>query len=278
MSHCVITMARSLVAGANAQFRANESKHPEGVRILHDPFAHRFVERDPRIQAVRFGRFGWGHLRRELEELQVAHCVRHAAIDRLLCDAAADGFSQVVLIGAGYDMRHRRFPELAATRWFEVDHPATSARKWRILGDPGDVVRVPIDLATTSLAAALPACNRDEPTVFVLEGLIHYLSRARLSALFAEMADVARRRRVILSFIRTEMYEAADSLFIRLVQALREVPRLHFTAPGLADLMSQSGLQGFRAWTNAEQIDRFVPQAADRLVRLSQDVAVAGTT
>ena len=95
-------MNRSLIAGANAWFRAAESERRDA--ILKDDYAIHLAERDPRVQAVRFGRFFIPKLAREIEELQVAHCVRHAAIDRLVLDAIAEGYERVMIVGAGYDI------------------------------------------------------------------------------------------------------------------------------------------------------------------------------
>lgn len=123
----------------------------------------------------------------------------------------------------------------------------------------------------------MPGLDREAPTIFVLEGLIHYLSAERFAALLDELAVLAPRRRVVLSFIRSEMYAAADSLFIRLVQALREVPRLHFETAALHDALARSGLRGVESWTGEAQVERFAPEARGRPLRLSQDVAHGGT-
>src|SRR5215475_8105975 len=100
---------RSLVAGVNALFRANESRRPEGQRLLSDAFADVLSERDPRVSAIRYARFAVPDLRRIVDELQTAHCVRHRAIDELVLEAVRGGFRQIVSIGAGYDMRPLRF-------------------------------------------------------------------------------------------------------------------------------------------------------------------------
>src|SRR4029453_8053476 len=85
--------------------------------------------------------------------------VRHRYIDDRLAHALAGvNIRQVVLLGAGYDTRAWRFAQALAGRpVFEVDFPATSARKARILerhaGElpPVDVRRVEIDFQTQSL-------------------------------------------------------------------------------------------------------------------------------
>lgn len=258
-------MDRSLIAGANAWFRAAESERRDP--ILVDKYAVHLAERDPRIQAVRFGRFAIPPLAREIEELKVAHCVRHAAIDRLVLDAVEDGFARVMIVGAGYDMRASRF---GLKNVVEVDHPATQARKIERLRSlqVAPVTRVAADLMVDDL----PASN--EPTVFVLEGFLHYLSPHRFDDLLHSIA-AAPRARIIASFIRTEMYVNADSLFVNLIRLVQEIPRLHFTTEGLRERLARHGFERFRAWDAGAQIDELVPNARGRRIRLSQDVAVA---
>jgi methyltransferase (TIGR00027 family) len=274
---------RSLVAGVNALFRANESRRPEGQRLLLDTFAGVLAERDPRVLAIRYARVASADLRRIVDELQTAHCVRHRAIDELLLDAvAAGGFRQIVSVGAGYDMRPLRFEtELEGVRCVEIDHPDTLARKERLLaahlGRLRSVERVAIDLLADSLDDALrrTSIDRAQPICFVLEGLIHYLTPERLDALLESIAKASSSDRVvvILSFIRSEVYRSAPSSFIRLVRILREVPRLHFSVAELRELAARHGLKAFSSWTIEEQIERFAQNARGRPIGVSQDVA-----
>jgi methyltransferase (TIGR00027 family) len=256
---------RSLIAGANAWFRAAETQRPG--RILEDRWAIHLAERDLRVQAIRYGRFALPPLRRQIEELQVAHCVRHRAIDERILRAREEGYRQVVILGAGYDMRASRFD---LDDVVEIDHPATQTRKIELLRSlpTKTVTRVALDLGREAPRGWDPSL----PTCFVAEGLIHYLSMQRLEALFSAPAV---RRRWIVSFIRTEMYLRAGSMFLNLVRAVREIPRQHFTTEGLAGMLASHGLSRFRSWTGEEQVRDLVPHAAGRRFTLSQDLAEA---
>ena len=165
-----MTGTRSLVAGVNALFRSREAQAPARARLLHDPYAHLFGERHPLVFALRALRFLLPPLRRLIDELQTAHCVRHRSIDELCLQAVArDGFRQVVVLGAGYDTRPLRLGErLPPVRWIEVDHPATAARKARLSARsrlPGSARRISLDLERDELAPALqrPASTRPRP-------------------------------------------------------------------------------------------------------------------
>jgi methyltransferase (TIGR00027 family) len=274
--------SRSLVAGANALFRAKETSRPASSRILEDRFAARLAERDPRISLVRAARFAIPPLFRAIDELQTAHCVRHRAIDELLLGAVRDhGASQVVIVGAGYDMRASRFADrLAGVRFVEIDHPATMARKVRRLASVEGVravERVPLDLQIDSLGEALRRLDvdRSRPTCIVAEGLIHYLSRPRFDQFLDDVAAGTGPTRFVFSFIHDEMYLRANPLFLALVTAVREVPALSFQREELAALFRARGFEGFRSWTGPEQVETFAPEARGRPFPLSQEVAEA---
>ena len=275
-------MNRSLIAGANALFRAKESTRPNGDRILVDPFAHALAERALRVSAVRFARFVIPPLQRTIDELQTAHCVRHRAIDELVLAAIAEhGVRQVVVIGAGYDMRASRFSQrINGVKWIEVDHPATQARKvalLRAMHEPKSVERVSVDLMDEPLERALARSSFDDTldTCFVAEGVIHYLSNARFDALLSSIASVRAPVRFVFSFIRDEMYAEANPLFLALVTSLREVPALSFSRQELVARCGAHGLDRLSTFTLNEQIERFAPMARERRVRLSQDVGEA---
>src|SRR5690606_12017813 len=55
--------------------------------------------------------------------------LRTAAIDDAVRAAVASGVRQLVILGAGYDGRAWRMPELHGMHVFEVDHPATQRDK-----------------------------------------------------------------------------------------------------------------------------------------------------
>jgi methyltransferase (TIGR00027 family) len=92
-----------------------------------------------------------------------------------------------VLLGAGYDMRAYRFAQsLRGRPVFEVDHPATSRRKARILARHRDelpaarVERVEVDFEVQSFRTELRRAGFSERhrTFFIWEGVSMYLTRS----------------------------------------------------------------------------------------------------
>jgi methyltransferase (TIGR00027 family) len=265
---------RSLVAGVNALFRSREGR--AAVPLIDDPYARLFGEGHPLIWALRALRFALPPLRRLIDELQMAHCVRHRSIDELCLRAAGDGFHQLVVLGAGYDSRPLRLaPRLPEVRWFEVDHPATAARKTRLARRARldwNAARVAVDLERVELGPALASVGFDPtaPACFVLEGLAHYLDRPALARLLAGVAAGPGRRRIILSYIDRQMATRASSLFVALVGLLREVPGTTFDREELAGL---AGLTLTGHWSFAQQVQRLLGTGASG-PRLGQDVAI----
>lgn len=259
-------MSRSLVAGVNALFRARETARRHG-RVLDDPWAGALAEKDPRVLAIRFVRFVVPPLLRTVSELQTAHVVRHRAIDVLVERAISEGFSQIVIVGAGYDMRASRFAK-NGVRWIEADEAETQARKLRLLASRRDarhVERVPVDLSKGSLRDALArtAYVNDAPTCFVAEGLIHYLDERSIDDLLATFARPPRAR-VILSFIDEAMVKRATPTFVRLIKTVREVPSTYFYPSEIGTLGARFGFARARVWSYAEQVDELAPEARGR--------------
>jgi len=120
---------------------------------------------------------------------------------RLLDDAVrafvAGGGRQVVVLGAGYDCRALRLPELAAARVFEVDHPATQRHKREVLDRLGvasparylawDFETHPMD----DLPGALADAGHDPaaPTAAIWEGVTMYLTEAAIDASLRAIAS-----------------------------------------------------------------------------------------
>lgn len=122
--------------------------------------------------------------------------LRTAAIDAAVRGAIAGGATQLVILGAGYDGRAWRMPELAGVRVFEVDHPATQGDKRAHVAEltaaVGDVNFVSIDFEREALDAVLERAGHDAsaPTCWIWEGVVMYLTR---DAMRATLADVAKR-------------------------------------------------------------------------------------
>ena len=123
--------------------------------------------------------------------------LRTKAIDSAVRDAVAGGVTQLVILGAGYDGRAWRMPELAGVRVFEVDHPATQRDKRAHVAElppaAGIVTFVPIDFERESLDAVLEGAGHDRslPTCWIWEGVVMYLTREAMRATLRGIAGTS---------------------------------------------------------------------------------------
>ena len=126
-----MTNRASLTAEYMALFRALESSRPSSSRLFFDPDATLFLT-------------GWRTWLYRLSRLPVGRHAAEALLDRASPGARAAGvartkwiddeaaaalqtMTQLVLLGAGFDMRGLRLPPTVCACVFELDHPKTSA-------------------------------------------------------------------------------------------------------------------------------------------------------
>jgi methyltransferase (TIGR00027 family) len=115
-------------------------------------------------------------------------------IDDAIERGIADGARRIVIVGAGYDTRSFRLAARTDLQAIEIDHPATQAvklaRATQVI-DPALLERVafvPHDLSQAA-PPVLPASTA--PSIFVVEGLTGYLTRAAVDSLFVWMRRVS---------------------------------------------------------------------------------------
>jgi len=154
--------------------------------------------------------------------------LRTAAIDAAVRDAIAGGTTQLVILGAGYDGRAWRMPELAGVTVYEVDHPATQGDKRAHLAElPATkaIVRfVPVDFERDSLDTALDRAGHDRsaPTCWIWEGVVMYLTREAMRATLAAIAG----RSAPASTLIVNYHTARSRLFARLIFRLIGEPQI----------------------------------------------------
>jgi methyltransferase (TIGR00027 family) len=158
-------------------------------RVVDDPYAQWFLR--PMARAALASESALPEIGRYAERASDGMLqfivARHRYMDDALQRALRGRVEQVVLLGAGYDMRAYRLAKALRGRpVFEVDHPATGRRKARIVGRHAedlpevDVRRVAVDFETQSFRTELRKAGFREhrKTFFVWEGVSMYLTRS----------------------------------------------------------------------------------------------------
>ncbi|HUQ27915.1 MAG TPA: class I SAM-dependent methyltransferase [Usitatibacter sp.] len=153
------------------------------------------------------------------ERLTVPGLMRHFMarkrwIEAALCESLQRGASIVVVVGAGFDtLALRLAPRFPAVRFIEIDHPATQAIKRRAIeapAAPGNLHLVAADLSRqdiSSVLATIAAYDTNAGAVFVIEGLLMYLTAEQVRTLFA---SIRRAHRGPLRIIFTVMEPTPD--------------------------------------------------------------------
>lgn len=179
-----------------AVVRAEEGERPEGERLFVDPFAHLFAaagahaaEATQRYLDLPFFREGVR--------------LRTRFIDDVVRDAIRDGLRQLVILGAGFDMRGLRLPEVEqrGVAVYEIDSPEQLSRKRALLGAAGVTlpktnVYVPFDFDQPELDTALAKALTDrgfragEGAAFVWEGVIGYIDADTIARSLRFMANI----------------------------------------------------------------------------------------
>ncbi len=136
--------------------------------------------------------FHWRFFPKGIYEYVIA---RTKYIDTVCETSTDDGICQIAIIGAGFDSRSVRFTgKRTSIRAFELDTIYTQSEKItqlqkRKISIPGNVVFVPIDFNNESIQERLQESgfDREKRTLFILEGIIMYLTEDAVCSLFTEL-------------------------------------------------------------------------------------------
>jgi len=186
-------------AEANASFVKNHSRR---ARLLLRVLGSRWL----RWAAVVIERL-------TIPGIQLHYIVRKRFVEEVVRASLNEGFSQIIIVGAGFDtLVYRLAATFPAARFIEVDHPATQRYKQHTLEMlqrvPANVEFLAVDLTQQSLEERLSASTlyrRDTATIFVAEGVLMYLTTDEVTTIFRFMADGGNsKRRVVFTFMELD--------------------------------------------------------------------------
>ena len=170
--------------------RARESDRPDA--LFADPLAREMINHVEDENGEEWSSAGWSEVTRRQMGDYVA--IRTSFIDEKMVSAAKDGLRQIVVLAAGMDGRGYRLDWPPGTRIYELDRPELQAFKHKVvsravLQPTADLVPVSGDLDDdwlTLLQEAGFAVGR--PTVWLLEGLLRYLTPQAADRLVARLS------------------------------------------------------------------------------------------
>jgi methyltransferase (TIGR00027 family) len=176
---------------------------PPGARLCEDSWGLRFGGSAAEALAVAarltpHSTWAWFRALRPAALSLLWVQLRTREIDDLLLEFVRCGGRQLVILGAGYDARAVRLSDaLGDVRTFEVDHPATQARKRDVLRRAGWSGTGPAYLswdferdAMDTLPRRLAALGHDPafPTFTIWEGVTMYLSERAIEETVSAVA------------------------------------------------------------------------------------------
>jgi methyltransferase (TIGR00027 family) len=248
-----------------AAYRALENEKPAHERLFADPYAKRFL---PWVQRAWVKASRLPVLRRRIERYadglapgaRTSAIARTRLIDDWLRKEVATNARQVVILGAGFDCRALRLPELAGLPVFEVDRPAMVAFKNRRLtqnASCASLKRVAVDFLKDSIADRLldAGYSRSVKTVFIWEGVTNYLDNNSVAAVFDFVArNTPADSKIIFTYVHADAIAGC------------------FDAPGLKPLLALLQERG-EPWTFGFDPRELSGYLAERGLRLTMDLS-----
>lgn len=208
-----------------AFFRAMETNRAPRHRLFQDDFARLFLSPSLRSAANlsrlapiafvlrRYIDFKWPGAR-------TSAIARTRFIDDVASASIQSGFTQVVILGAGFDSRAWRIPGMSQTDVYEVDHPSTSARKQAIVESAGithgtRIRYVGLDFDTKPLGETLQASGFHDtrPVLILCEGVTNYLSVQAVEETLSWCAKTAPGSRLVFTYIHQEVLQNPERYF-----------------------------------------------------------------
>jgi methyltransferase (TIGR00027 family) len=261
----------------------------DSVRLADDPYGLLFSSsRLARLINRDHGARGAALARMPVLATWLVHMqIRTYLIDDAVRAFAAAGGRQVVVLGAGYDTRALRLPELAGAAVFEVDHPATQDHKRAVLQHNAprspshylawDFESQPLDDLPGALADA--GLDRAAPSLTIWEGVTMYLTEPAIDASLRAIASwSAAGSELALTYVpRSDFKRSLPMRAVRAVAArLGEPFKIGWMPDELAGYLETRGFALVRDVSIAEAARELLPRdLAAHAVRDTSHTALA---
>jgi methyltransferase (TIGR00027 family) len=212
-----------------ALYRALETTERRREPLFRDPFAEHLLT-ESRARALRWANLPGmrGILERYADwrapGARTSAIGRTRFIDDVVRAEAKTGIRHLVILGAGYDSRAHRIPELEKVRVYEVDRPETQAEKRKridhVKGARKDVKYVPVNFEKDDLATRLADAGwrADRTSLFIWEGVTNYLDAQAVARVLDMVGLVAVGSAIVFTYIHrgvidgSKRFEGADKL------------------------------------------------------------------
>ncbi len=207
----------SRTAEQNALFRALESALPEGRRLFDDSLAQIFLTGPYRLGVPLafipgFRELIPWYIDYRWPGVRTSVVARTCLIDDMIENSLNEPVEQFVILGAGFDTRAYRLPQLRDVNVFEVDHPDTQAAKHealrcRFTDLPNHVRFVPTNFKDRDLGTVMgDAGYRESARTFVLwEGVTNYLTEDAVDATLRWVSRASPDTRLLFTYVHSDI-------------------------------------------------------------------------
>lgn len=193
----------------------------EKTRLFYDPVAKELVGGPIRflMQFANMRNFSVKQTDAVAKGIYGVQICRTCYIDDVVQAAISQGIKQLVILGAGYDTRPYRLPEMENVKVFEVDLPTVQDDKkkklQKYLGRLPDYVSfIPIDFDTQTLEAVFSgtAFNSAKPAIFIWEGVTQYISEEAVRQTLAFVGKSAPGSIVVFTYVLKSIIERRSDI------------------------------------------------------------------
>jgi methyltransferase (TIGR00027 family) len=238
----------SLTALGAARLRAAHQVL-DNASILTDPLALRILGDDIEVSLDHARAHASG------PRLRWFIAARSRIAEEALTEAVNAGATQLVVLGAGLDTLAYRTPLADRLRIYEVDFPATQARKREMLASagiaaPATLTYVGIDFERQTLAEALEAAGfaANERSFFSWLGVVPYLTEAAIFSTLGYIARLEGGAGVVFDYVNPPASvapagRAANQALAERVAAAGERFQSYFDTAQLCAKMSATGFR-----------------------------------
>jgi len=238
----------SLTALSAARLRAAHQVL-DNASILADPLAVRILGDDIQVSIDHARAHGSG------PRLRWFIAARSRIAEEALNEAVNAGATQLVVLGAGLDTLAYRTPLAGRLQIFEVDYPATQARKREMLTKAGIAVPktltyVGVDFEQQTLADALDTAgfSAAERSFFSWLGVVPYLTEAAVFGTLGYIAQLPGDAEVVFDYVNPAASiapegRAANEALAERVAAVGERFQGYFDTAQLCAKMSSTGFR-----------------------------------
>jgi methyltransferase (TIGR00027 family) len=205
---------------------------------------------------------------------------RTRIFDDAFVTALEEGFSQIVLLGAGFDTRPLRFDDRNhGTRIFELDMPKTQDAKLDVywhkqVTAPENITFVPIDFDRQDIGDALRAAGyKDgEKTLFLWEGVTMYVTEEAVEGTLDFIGGSAASGSVLVfDYVRADVLGGKSALYgdrnaAKTVADAGEAWTFGLEEDEVSRLLSDHGLE-LRSHYTPEDMERMYFSSDGRVLR-----------